>query len=56
MDEVYVCLSLLDVCKGVLEYSGLVWCNKCSILEMLETAKLHAHEMSKYQNLSIKAL
>ena len=40
MGEVYVCLWGLDVCKGVLEYSGLVWCKKCSILEMLERQNL----------------
>ena len=56
MGEVYVCLWGLDTYKGVLECSGLVWCSKCSILEMLENAKLHAPdtiETSKYQNLPI---
>ena len=56
MGEVYVCLWGLDAYKGVLECSGLVWCNKCAILEMLQKAKLHAPdtcETSKYQNLPI---
>ena len=54
--EVCVCLWGLDVRKGVLECSGLVWCSKCSILEMLQNAKLHlpeTFERSKYQNLPI---
>ena len=53
MGEVYVCFWGLDVCKGVLECSGLVWCNKCSILEILQKTKLHAPETSKYQDLPI---
>ena len=56
MGEVYVCLWGLDVCKGGLEFSCLVWCSKCSILEMLEKAKLHVpdtFETSKYQNLPV---
>ena len=56
MGEVNVSLWGLDVCKGVLECSGLVWCNKCSILEMYQKAKLHApgtFETSKYQNLPV---
>ena len=36
MGEMCVCLWGLDVCKGVLECSGLVWCSKCSILENLK--------------------
>ena len=54
--EVNVSLWGLDVCKVVLECSGLVWCNKCSILEMYQKAKLHAPDTfksSKYQNLPI---
>ena len=42
MGEMYVCLWGLDVCKGVLECSGLVWRNKCSVLEMHQKAKLHS--------------
>ena len=42
--------------EGASECSGLVWCSKCSILEMLEKAKLHVpdtFETSKYQNLPV---
>ena len=56
MGEVNVSLWGLNVCKGVLDCSGLVWCNKCSILEMYQKAKLHApgtFKTSKYQNLPI---
>ena len=41
-----------------MECSGLVWCSKCSILEVLQKAKLHSpetFETSKYQNLPISA-
>ena len=56
MGEMYVCLKGLDECKGVLECSGLVCCNKCSLLEILQKAKLHAPDTfrtSKYQDLPV---
>ena len=56
MGEVYVCLWGMDVCKDVLECSGLAWWYKCSILEMHQKAKLHAPDTfktSKYKNLPI---
>ena len=56
MGEVYVCLWGLDAYKGVLECSCLVSCSKCSILEMLEKAKLRApdtFETPKYPNFPI---
>ena len=56
MKCMYVHIWGMDVSKGVLESSGLVWCNKCSILEMHQKAKYHApdtFETPKYQNLPI---
>ena len=53
MGEVCVCLWGLDVCKGVLENSGLVWCKKCSILEMLERQNL---TLLKHQSIIVLSI
>ena len=40
----------LGCVHSVLKCSGLVWCNKCSILEMHQQTKLRAPDTFKHQN------